>query len=117
MEKGLILNMGEQEDKEIQSAIEFALMGKRVGDLERWKDIYEKSQQEKFERMQEENKKERILFEEKLDRFMDSLSKQIGELTTKLNEQKDNWMSRTPWWLVTLITFLFSTVTYLLTKK
>jgi len=117
MEKELILKMGENEDKEVQKAIDSALMSKRITDLERWKDVFEKSSQEKIERMQEENKKERILFEEKLDKFMENLTKQISELTTQLNNQKTNWMSKAPWPLVALITSLFSALVYMLTKK
>jgi exonuclease VII large subunit len=118
--EGVVDLMGEQEDKEIKQAVDQALVTKRIGDLEHWKDLYEKSQQEKFERMQEENTKERIKFEEKLDHFMDGLTKQITELTTQLNNQKTSWMSKAPWSLVALITGLFgfsaSLVTYLLTK-
>jgi len=117
MEKELILKMGENEDKEVQKAIDSALMSKRITDLERWKDVFEKSSQEKIERMQEENKKERILFEEKLDKFMENLTKQISELTTKLNNQKDSWMSKPPWWLTALITSLCSALVYMITRK
>ena len=109
--------MGENEDKEVQKAIDSALMSKRITDLERWKDVFEKSSQEKIERMQEENKKERILFEEKLDKFMENLTKQISELTTKLNNQKDSWMSKPPWWLTALITSLYSALVYMITRK
>ena len=109
--------MGENEDKEVQKAIDTGLMSKRITELERWKDVFEKSSQEKIERMQEENKKERILFEEKLDKFMENLTKQISELTTQLNNQKTNWMSKAPWPLVALITSLFSALVYMLTKK
>lgn len=117
MEEELIINMGENENKEVQKAIDSALMSKRVGDLERWKDVYEKSQQEKFERIQEENKKERLQLENKLDRFMENLSKQIADLTTQLNNQKDNWLSKPPWWLTILITGLCSALVYMITRN
>jgi hypothetical protein len=112
--------MGEIEEKQQKAAIEFALMEKRVGDLEHWKELYEKLQQEKFEKMQEENRQERIKFEEKLDKFMENLTTQITILTNKFNEQKDSWLSKPPWWLTILITVLCTItsglVVYLVTK-
>lgn len=117
MNKELILNMGENEDREQQKAIEFALLDQRVVSLERWKDAYEKAQQDKFERMQEENKNERLKFEEKLDKFMENISSQIADLSIRLNNQKDNWLQRPPFWVSAVFTGLISLVVYLVTKK
>lgn len=112
-----VFNLGETEDKEqTTKAIEFALLKQEVDNLKVWKCSYEDSQNQKLERMQEENKKERLKFEEKLDKFMEGLTKQISELTIQLNNQKTDWSKRVPWPLMLLVTSLSSMVVYLLTK-
>ena len=100
-----VFNLGEQEDKEIQSAINLALVQQRVDNLEKWKCGYEEAQNQRWNN-----------FEQKMDKFVDNLTAQMTSMTTKLNDQKDNWMSKPPYWVTAMFSALVGLVVYLITK-
>jgi len=97
--------MGENEDRETQSAINMALLQQRVQGLEQWKCGYEEAQNQRWNN-----------FEKKMDKFVENLTVQITSMNTKLNDQKDNWMSKPPYWVTAMFSALVGLVVYLVTK-
>ena len=101
-----VFNLGElQEDKELQSAINLALVQQRVSNLESWKSGYEEAQNQRWNN-----------FEKKIDKLFDNLTTQMTSMTSQLNNQKDNWMSKPPYWVTAMFSALVGLVVYLVTK-
>jgi len=119
--------MGESEDKQDQ-AIKFALLKQEVDNLKIWKKDHEDAQITQFEKAQSETDKRITRIEETINNFiaksdektkelMNQFASQFTTLAEQLNTQKNNWMSKPPWWLTALISGLISTIVYLLTRK
>ena len=101
-----VFNLGElQEDKELQSAINLALVQQRVSNLESWKSGYEEAQNQRW-----------LNFEQKIDKNFETLAIQMASMATKLNDQKDKWMSKPPYWVTAMFSALVGLVVYLVTK-
>lgn len=101
-----VIDLGENEEQ--KKAIEIALLGQRVNQLEQWKSAHEEAQTQRMERLEEDTNK-------KIERIEATISKFIE----KIDAQKANWMKNPPWALVILITSLCtvtgSLIVYLVT--
>jgi len=75
--EGLVNLMGENEDKEIQAAINLALVQQRVKSLEQWKCGYEEAQNQRWDN-----------FEKKMDKFVDNLTIQVNNFSSTNNKSK-----------------------------